>query len=114
MFDKCWACPTGLEKDSPSMTSSCVARVYSNLSTSAKYALIGKTGDITYDMKSSTTLETLTVSPATTATCSRAGWPSLNYQYYGDLFNANTLTITHPGISDPNVRFWKVKIIPLT
>ena len=72
-FDKCWACPTGLQKDTSSMTTSCVAGVYNNTSSFAKYALIGKTSDITYNMKSSTTIETITTSPATTATCSKGG-----------------------------------------
>ncbi len=69
-FDKCWACPTGLQKDSPlSPVTSCVAAVYNKTLSTAKYALIGKTGDVNYNMKSSTTVETLTTSLTSTATC---------------------------------------------
>lgn len=32
------------------------------------------------------------------------------YNYYGDLSKTDTLTITHPGISDPNLHFYKIRI----
>ncbi len=114
-FDKCYGCPTGLAKSFAfwgwfPTPSQCIAASYFNTSAGAKYVPIGKTNDINYDLKSSTTVETLTTTPISTATCSN-GSPIYNYQYYGDLFNTDTLKITHPGIIDPKIRFWKVNYI---
>lgn len=66
---------------------------------------IGTTNDITYDIKSNTTVSNMTVTSTggLSATCG-------SYNYYGKLGKTDKLTITHPGITDYNLHFWKVRV----
>lgn len=87
-FDKCTVCPVGLVKDTTNATSSCVAATYVNTSTSPKYTVIGKSDDITYDLKNTTTVVSLQSSNAPVSTCVNS---SYNYQYYGNFFNSDVI-----------------------
>ncbi len=69
-FNKCTGCPTGLAKETNAVATKCVAPVYNNLQTTPKYIPIGKTDDVNYDLKSTTTVQTLITNPSTTQTCS--------------------------------------------
>ena len=86
---------------------SCIAQNVNLNSTSAKYMPIGTSSDINYDLKSNTTVSNLTVTSTAsllTTTCSSS------YKYYGELSKTDKITFTHPGISDPNLYFYKIRI----
>ena len=93
-------------KDTATSTTSCVSATYINTSISIKYTVIGKTDDITYDLKNKTTLASIQLSNAPISYCTNSTY---NYQYYGNFFNSDVILLTHPALSDPLIRFWKVK-----
>ena len=89
---------------------SCITATVSSTSTGAKYIPVGATPDVNYDLKSPTSVSTLSVlsTAANQSTCAKD--QDNNYTFYGDLNNADSLTIKHmTGVADMNVHFWMVK-----